>query len=184
MMDGRKEEGGKWKEGVALRQWLRMLPLLLAALLVAVPLGAQAEAVRTTQSEEVARRAIGLLRSPYCPGLMLEVCPSEPAEALRDSIRMLAAEGRSSDDLVEWMIAGHGEEWRAVPKRQGAGLWAWLLPPMALLVGAGVVTVRLRAMRGAAAANPDPASAELSLEEHAQIASALQELEQMEEEAR
>jgi cytochrome c-type biogenesis protein CcmH/NrfF len=91
-----------------------------------------------------ANEAIGQLRSPYCPGLMLEVCPSPDAAILRDSIEMLAQEGWESEDLVEWMIANHGEEWRAIPKTRGTGILAWVLPPAALFMGLGIVAVVLR----------------------------------------
>jgi cytochrome c-type biogenesis protein CcmH/NrfF len=74
---------------------------------------------QVTRSEDAAERAIGQVRSPYCPGLMLEVCPSPEAGALRDSIRDLAREGMGEQELMEWMIDRHGEEWRAVPKRSG-----------------------------------------------------------------
>lgn len=148
------------------------LVLLLGLGAAGVRAQAAGEPVRTPQSEDAARRAIGELRSPYCPGLMLEVCPSTQAEMLRDSIRMLAAQGMSSEALVEWMIANHGEEWRAVPKRRGLGFWAWALPPAALLLGAGVLTLRLRALR-AARAEPAAAAAELSDSERAELAAAL-----------
>ena len=91
-----------------------------------------------------ADKAIGNLRSPYCPGLMLEVCPSPNAGVLRDSIEMLAQEGWDSEQLVEWMIANHGEEWRAIPKTTGTGILAWVLPPAALMMGLGIVGLVLR----------------------------------------
>lgn len=91
-----------------------------------------------------ASEAIGQLRSPYCPGLMLEVCPSPNAAILRDSIEMLAEEGWESEALVEWMIANHGEEWRAIPKTRGTGILAWVLPPAALMMGLGIVAIVLR----------------------------------------
>ncbi len=97
---------------------------------------------------EEARRAIGKLRSPYCPGLMLEVCPSEPAVILRDSIRQMALDGHESDEIVEWMLANHGEEWRALPRWAGWGMWAWILPPAVLIIGAGVLIGVLRSLRG------------------------------------
>jgi cytochrome c-type biogenesis protein CcmH/NrfF len=133
----------------------RALALLLAAgaLLALLPATAAAQEIgyRPHPETDEARRAIGQLRSPYCPGLMLEVCPSGQAEMLRDSIRMLAAGGMPPGEIVEWMIANHGEEWRAAPKRSGLGLWAWLLTPIVLLFGAGVVAHRIRVLRGGAA---------------------------------
>lgn len=110
----------------------------LAVWLVA---GAQDPEHGPPTSNAVAQSAIAELRSPYCPGLMLEVCPSPQAELLRDSIRDLAAAGQTKHELVAWMLGRHGEEWRAVPRRSGVGLWAWIVPPLALL-GAGAWLAR------------------------------------------
>src|SRR5690606_39906361 len=80
-------------------------------------------------------------------GFMLKVCTSSQAAGLRDSIYDLAAEGMTSDELVEWMVARHGEEWRAVPRTSGAGLWAWIVPPLAFLLGIGAIVWWMRAHR-------------------------------------
>ena len=133
-----------------------------------------AEALHPEASE-----AISKLRSPYCPGFMLEVCPSREAEALRDSIQMGAVEGLSADSLVEWMIAGHGEEYRAFPKRSGAGLLAWAAPPAALLMGLALVVVVLRRLRGRETAVA--VAGGITEEEQARLDEALAELEAMEE---
>ncbi|HEX6041299.1 cytochrome c-type biogenesis protein CcmH, partial [Longimicrobium sp.] len=109
---------------------LRLVAVLLLALAaMAMPVAAQ---VTPEQAQKTADEAIGRLRSPFCPGLMLEVCPSPNAEALRDSIRGMAAEGLGVEQIVEGVLARHGEEWRAVPKRSGVGLLAWLVLPAAL----------------------------------------------------
>jgi cytochrome c-type biogenesis protein CcmH len=137
-----------------------------------------------TRSEDVAERAIGEVRSPYCPGLMLEVCPSPEAGALRDSMRALATEGMSQAELVEWMIANHGEEWRAVPRRSGRGIFAWIIPPLFLVAGAGLVVARLRRdrERSGAAGPADAPEDDLSDAERARLEAALSEWE-LEEEA-
>lgn len=123
-----------------LSKWVAVLVLaILSIAIMPDRSGAQASA-----AEKTAGDAISQLRSPYCPGLMLEVCPSQPAEMLRDSIREMAVGGMSSDDIVENVLARHGEEWRAIPKRSGAGLWAWLAPPFALLAGTAVIALWLR----------------------------------------
>ncbi|HEV2131671.1 MAG TPA: cytochrome c-type biogenesis protein CcmH [Longimicrobiaceae bacterium] len=156
---------------------------LLLLLVLTGPALAQSPAVQRPPSHpdsDVARAAIGQLRSPYCPGLMLEVCPSGQAEMLRDSIRMLAQEGRSASHIVEWMIANHGEEWRAVPKRSGAGLWAWVLPPLALLFGVGVVAAKLRSMRSREE-TVGSESAEMTEADRDRLATALREWEHAEE---
>lgn len=93
------------------------------------------------------QEAIDRLRSPFCPGLMLEVCPSPQAAELRDTIHDMARNGAEADSIVSWMLAQYGEEWRAVPRTEGAGLFAWVIPPLALVGGIGVVFLVLRHLR-------------------------------------
>ncbi|NNM31815.1 MAG: hypothetical protein HKO53_02045 [Gemmatimonadetes bacterium] len=94
-----------------------------------------------------ATEAIGKIRSPFCPGLMLEICPTAQAEALRDSIQAMAETGLTADSVVELVVAQYGEEYRAYPKRSGAGLVAWIVPPLALVLGLGAVILVLRHLR-------------------------------------
>lgn len=149
---------------------------LLLALAAAAALGAAAPVWaqdRTPATEAVAMDAISQIRSPYCPGLMLEVCPSQPADFLRDSIRTLAAEGQSARQIVERVLAAHGEQYRALPKRSGAGVWAWVMPPLVLLVGLALVTWRIVQLRKARAGIAEPEAAPLSAEERARLDAAL-----------
>lgn len=129
--------------------------LLLAALAIPQtdPTGVSAQA-DTTRVHPEAREAIGRLWSPYCPGLMLEVCPSAGGEMLRDTIETLARSGVASDSIVELIVAEYGEEYRAVPRVEGIGGLAWYMPPVALIVGLVVVAAFLARRRGA---RPGPA---------------------------
>jgi cytochrome c-type biogenesis protein CcmH len=124
--------------------------------------------------------AIDRLRSPFCPGLMLEVCPSPQAKLLRDSIQVMAQGGATADSLVNWMLANYGEEYRAVPQTRGSGLWAWIMPPFALLAGLFAVVVALRHFRKRRETDP-PEVKPLSQEDESILASALQELKAAEE---
>lgn len=129
---------------------------------------------------EVAQRAISQLRSPYCP-TMLETCTSAAGAALRDSIYDLAEAGMTSEEIIEWMIDRHGEEYRAAPQRSGAGLWAWIIPPAFLLLAAAVVTLWIRDRRASAPQSPAPTSS-LSDEDRDKLSAALREWEEMGEE--
>lgn len=138
---------------------LAMAPTRFAIILglsVFAPLGLAGQAANElppggdgpTPRHPEAQKAIDELKSPYCPGLMLEVCPSGGGMALRDSLQMLAEEGRTSEELVDWVVANHGEHWRALPKRSGMSLvMAWMVPPFGVLLGLGLVVVSLRRMR-------------------------------------
>jgi cytochrome c-type biogenesis protein CcmH/NrfF len=125
-----------------------------------------------------ALEAIDRLKSPYCPGFMLEVCPSPQAAALRDTIETMAEGGIRADSIVEWMLATHGEEWRALPPTSGRSLIAWIVPPVAVVLGILAVVVVLRRVRKPHEAPPRD---EVSPEESARLDAAIRELETEEE---
>lgn len=124
--------------------------------------------------------AIDRLRSPYCPGMMLETCPSPQAKLLRDSIQEMAWAGASRDSMVAWMLANHGEEYRAVPEVAGSGLWAWLMPPLALLGGLILVALVLQHFRSTKEAQGG-GDEQLSAEDESVLQAALEELKESEE---
>ena len=164
------------------------LPALL--LVLAVAAGTPPPAAAQSQSEvppatkgplewhSEALKAIDVLKSPYCPGFMLEVCPSPGGAALRDTIQTMAEEGLPADTIVEQLIARYGEEWRALPKKRGEALLAWVVPPLGLILGVMGVVVVLKKMRRP---RGGPAPAEVSDEERARLDAALRELEAEEE---
>lgn len=157
-----------------------MMAFLL--LLSAVPAGAQ-EVPRLDepiQPHPEGDAAIHRLRSPYCPGLMLEVCPTIQAKLLRDTLQQMAHAGAPADSIVNWMLAGHGEEYRAVPLTRGSGLWAWLMPPLALVGGFILVVGVLRHLREREEIEPPPRT-QLSEEDESILAEALLELKASEE---
>ena len=130
----------------------------------------------------VADEAISRLKSPYCPGAMLEVCSSDAGASLRDSIQAMAREGWTTDDLVDWVLANHGEEYLAYPDASGTGLLAWLVPPGAILLGILAVVAALRYMRQGAPPE-EIADIELSAEEEERLREAMREMDAAEEPA-
>jgi len=109
-------------------------------------------------AEQEARAAMGRLKSPYCPGLMLTACPTPQADALRDSLRALAAQGYRADALVEWTVRRHGAAVRAWPRPRGWELVAWLAPPALGLAGVAVLLGWWRRRRLAPADAAPPAA--------------------------
>jgi cytochrome c-type biogenesis protein CcmH/NrfF len=145
-----------------------------AALWAAAPVSAQSG---LSPAEQVARTAAEQLRSPVTPSHTLDMCPAPEAQALRDTVLAMAASGRTSNQIVEEVIARRGEQLRIVPEQRGVGLWAWILPPAVLLLGLGLVAYRLRAMRrGRGDASAEPAAG-ISEIERAQVEAALRQFE-------
>lgn len=168
------------------RPRLAVVRLLWALVLVAPSAGlaAQAQHERPPEGDgphsphPEALEAIDQLKSPYCPGFMLEVCPSPNAAALRDSLDLLARQGWSADSLVEWMLANHGDTLRALPPTEGRSLIAWLVPPLVGAAGVAVVVLVLRRLRRP---RPETPPEEVSDEERARLDEALRELDTEEE---
>lgn len=185
----------KWRIGSCEVSWTRELEdgqdmkrnllvglATLALLLSGVASGAQTipRLDEPVQPHPEGEEAINSLKSPYCPGMMLEVCPSPQAKRLRDSLQMLAWEGASSDSIVNWMLSNHGEEYRAVPLLGGSGLWAWVMPPLVLVVGVGLLALGLKHLK--ARREPEPApEKELSEEDEEILEEAMKELKASEE---
>jgi len=146
------------------------------------PVGAQqtSRLDEPVQAHPTGDAAIDRLKSPYCPGMMLEVCPSTPAKFLRDSLQMLAWNGASTDSIVAWMLSNHGEEYRAVPLARGSGLWAWVMPPFALVAGLVLLTAVLRRFRAREVISRSKA-ATLSQEDETALSKAMEELRTSEE---
>lgn len=123
--------------------------------------------------EATARAAMTQLRSPYTASHTVDMCPS--AGALRDSIRFAAASGQSTEQIVEDVIARHGEDIRILPKRSGVGLWAWLAPPLVIVVGAGLIAARLRRSHGEAVPTAAAPGSTLSETERGELVAAMRE---------
>jgi len=168
---------------VRLRGLVRAVGVLLIVVASVVASAGSVAAQGDERARKTADQAIGNLRSPFCPGLMLEVCPSPNAEALRDTIRMAAAQGQSANQIVEGVLARHGEEWRAVPKRSGAGLLAWLMLPFALVAGGVFVWTRVKAMRAQGQVYAVASGQGMTDDERARLAAALREFDRREDDA-
>ncbi len=154
-------------------------------LVASVPLGLAGQTTARTAIEAYvpqpeAVKAISVLKSPYCPGLMLEVCSSYTGALLRDSLQTMAEEGWSADSLVAWVLANHGDSLLALPPASGRGLVAWVVPPAAILFGLGMVALFLRAVMARSVAVAG-GSGSLSEEEEAALRDALRELDAVEE---
>lgn len=89
------------------------------------------------------------LRCPKCQNQNLADSNAPVAADLRGEISRMLREGRSNAEIVDFMVTRYGEFVLYEPRVQGAGLLLWGFPVLALLVGAVVILLRLRAGRAA-----------------------------------
>lgn len=109
----------------------------VTSVLLALPAQAQSP-------EDLANDISNKVMSPYCPGVTLHDCPSQKALDLRDDIEGYARDGMTEGEIMNRLEADFGPAIRAEPSSDGAGILAWILPSIALLIGGGLAWTLVR----------------------------------------
>ena len=117
--------------------------VLLAAILVTAP-SAPAQQPATHLGQEAVYEIASQLRCVVCQNLSVADSPSEMAQQMRAIIRERLAAGETPDQVVQYFVERYGEWILLAPRRRGFTLLVWLLPPLALLAGLGVLAIVLR----------------------------------------
>jgi cytochrome c-type biogenesis protein CcmH/NrfF len=147
-------------------------------LIPCIPLTATVAQTQTDQElNRAAREIFENVLSPYCPGRTISNCPSPQADELRASIRQQLAAGETPDEVKEELYAVFGDELRTIPRAQGFGLLAWVVPGLAFLVGGWAIFVWIRRINASQKSRVDAESIELDADADARIAAEMAELE-------
>ncbi len=132
------------------------------------------------RSELLDRQATTLYQqvfSPFCPGRSLNDCPSSKAAELKDQMRSELEAGKAPEVILNEVFQKFGDEYRAVPRFSGVGMFVWIAPiafvALGLMVAVGVSLRRKRASPSAGV----PAGSSLSPEEEKKIQEELSRLE-------
>jgi len=126
---------------------------LLWVLLLWAPLNLCAQIAQPTPEDPVAnKRAVQLaeqLRCLVCQNQSLADSNAELALDLRRQIREQIAQGRSNDEIVDFMVSRYGDFVLYRPPLKASTWLLWFGPPLVLLVGFVVLmrTVRERRKR-------------------------------------
>jgi cytochrome c-type biogenesis protein CcmH len=118
-----------------------------AALLILLLVAAPGRAWAAPDPQDVANEVAAQVMSPYCPGVTLQDCTSGRANELRDRIVGWAEDGMSERLILARLEDEFGPSIRAAPSSEGAGIVAWILPALALMLGAAGALVALRRWR-------------------------------------
>ncbi len=94
-----------------------------------------------------------LMRCPVCQGLSVADSPASSAVDLKAEVRRQLALGYTKDQVIASFERSYGEFIRLEPKAEGFNWLVWLMPVLALVVGALVIFFRLRPRPPAAAAS-------------------------------
>lgn len=137
MLRPHSERMNSRREGVRAGGHLRRRVLAFALMAVA------GMAAADDRREAVRRIASGLI-APCCFQQTLADHHSEIAERLRAEIADALAQGRSEEQIVAGFVARYGERILATPAPRGFNLLAYVIPPVVVAAGIGVLFVRMR----------------------------------------
>ncbi|UQA61464.1 cytochrome c-type biogenesis protein [Polyangium aurulentum] len=111
-----------------------------------IALGQHTGGTGTVTIENEAERQLfwSLICSCGCPRETLGTCPCDFGSARREEMRGLLKGGMSVEQIQDAYVARYGSKFLAVPRNEGSKRLLWMVPTVAILIGAGVVVVTLR----------------------------------------
>jgi cytochrome c-type biogenesis protein CcmH len=124
--------------------------------------GDSAVVVEETRIDVLVREVASDLRCVVCQGLSLQDSPSSLAQNMRAIIREQLEAGRTPEQVKQHFVESYGEFILLAPEPRGFNLAVYVLPILAVLIGALVIVIATRrwSSRGtpAAALQPHPES--------------------------
>jgi cytochrome c-type biogenesis protein CcmH len=95
-----------------------------------------------------------LLRCPVCQGMSVADSPSEMAVNMKEQVRELLARGYTEEQILKYFELSYGQFVLLKPKFEGVTGVVWVLPLLALAIGAVILVIKLRKLE----AEPPPQS--------------------------
>ena len=95
-----------------------------------------------------------LLRCPVCQGMSVADSPSEMAINMKEQVRELLARGYTEEQILKYFELSYGEFVLLRPKTP----LIWILPVLALVLGAALVIVKIRKLGKGGPGSPPPGS--------------------------
>ena len=87
------------------------------------------------------------LDGPVCENIPLDVCPTQACAQWRELIREKLAAGWSQDEIKTYFVNQYGDRVLAEPPRTGWNWLVYIIPPLAIIVGAYILYRALRSWR-------------------------------------
>ncbi len=109
------------------------------------------------QVDERMREIASELRCVVCQNLSVADSPSDLAKEMRNLIREQVEQGKGRKEILDYFVSRYGEFVLLDPPKHGFSLLVWVLPFLALAIGAGGVYLVARRWAARPADTPAPA---------------------------
>ena len=118
--------------------------LLFALMVVATSCNLRSEVPALERRATELNKAI---MCPICPGESIDQAQNTLALQIRAIVRDKLADGETEDQIKQFFVERYGPSVLLEPPRRGFSLTAWVVPPLAVAVGAGLFLIALRVMK-------------------------------------
>ena len=115
------------------------------------PLSGEVLKVRTQQ-------VASLLRCPVCQGMAVADSPAEMAVNMKGQVRDLLARGYTEEQILKYFELSYGQFVLLKPKFEGVNTLVWILPIIALVLGAFVVIGKMKKLEKPSTDNRQPST--------------------------
>ncbi|UTW46630.1 cytochrome c-type biogenesis protein CcmH [bacterium SCSIO 12696] len=125
---------------------------IVVAITLLLALSVQAAELETFSNEDIRARYLALiddLRCPKCQNQNLSDSDSTIAQDLRRTVLRLLEEGKSDDEVVDFLVDRYGDFIIYMPQFKPGTYSLWLLPLLLAVIGGAVVIVVVRRQRQA-----------------------------------
>jgi cytochrome c-type biogenesis protein CcmH len=126
---------------------LAISALLIAAMILAAPFSGG----QTVPVSEKEREIEDHLIAPCCWTQPVSQHYSEAAETIRREVHEMVAAGKSRDEILNYYVSRYGERILATPRPKGFNVLVYILPWLALILGAWLLIILLKRLRAPAA---------------------------------
>jgi cytochrome c-type biogenesis protein CcmH len=128
-----------------IRQWGPVVSLLAAVCLAGLAYRVVLAQTTPTPSDDQVNAVAKQLYCPVCENTPLDVCPTTACAQWRDLIREKLMAGWNVKQINDYFATQYGDRVLAQPLRRGLNWLVYILPPVAILLGAYIL---YRVMRG------------------------------------
>ncbi len=90
------------------------------------------------------------LMCPVCQGQSVGESNSQLANDMRNIIRKMLVEGKSEHEIIAYFVDKYGESILAAPPTRGVNWFLWIMPGLAVVLGAVVIAYYLYGTTGPA----------------------------------
>lgn len=130
--------------------WLA--PLFILTIIMVGKAAAQAPTPSDDQVNAIAKQ----LYCPVCENIPLDVCPTQACAQWRELIREKLSQGWTAAQIKQYFVDQYGDRVLGTPPARGLNWLVYILPPVAILLGAAILIRAFQSWRMQTSAGNHP----------------------------